>query len=295
MKRLLICIICCLAIHANANAAISVVDDDGDTVVLPHPAQRIVTLAPHLTEMMFAIGAGPHIVGTVTYSDFPAEAKRIPVIGDNLHIDLERVAALKPDLLVVWQHGNASRELDALRQLGIPLFYSEPHDLAQIPDTLTRLGRLAGTDAKAQQVADSMRTQFNNLAARYARRPSVRVFYQVWDKPLYTLNGKHYVSDVFRLCGGENIFAGLTTTAPVVSVEAVLQENPEAIMTGDLRKEENGLALWKAYPRMLAVQRGNLFAFDPDLLVRPGPRIVEGAAAVCEKLDLARSRREPRK
>ncbi len=295
MKRLLICIICCLAIHANANAAISVVDDDGDTVVLPHPAQRIVTLAPHLTEMMFAIGAGPHIVGTVTYSDFPAEAKRIAVIGDNLHIDLERVAALKPDLLVVWQHGNASRELDALRQLGIPLFYSEPHDLAQIPDTLTRLGRLTGTDAKAQQVADSMLTQLNNLAARYARRPSVRVFYQVWDKPLYTLNGKHYVSDVIRLCGGENIFAGLTTTAPVVSVEAVLQENPEAIMTGDMRKEENGLALWKAYPRMLAVQRGNLFAFDPDLLVRPGPRIVEGAAAVCEKLDLARSRREPRK
>ncbi|MDR3482846.1 MAG: cobalamin-binding protein [Burkholderiaceae bacterium] len=293
MKRILICIIWCLTAHANA--AISVVDDDGNTVVLSHPAQRIITLAPHLTEMMFAVGAGPRIVGTVTYSDFPAEAKRIPLIGDNLHIDLERVAALKPDLLVVWQHGNASRELDALRQLGIPLFYSEPHDLAQIPDTLTRLGRLAGTDAKAQQVADSMRTQLNNLAARYAHRPNVRVFYQVWDKPLYTLNGKHYVSDVIRLCGGENIFAGLTTTAPVVGVEAVLQENPEAIMTGDLRKEENGLALWKAYPRMLAVQRGNLFAFDPDLLVRPGPRIVDGAAAVCEKLDLARSRREPRK
>jgi len=289
----LICIIWCLTAHANA--AISVVDDDGNTVVLSHPAQRIITLAPHLTEMMFAVGAGPRIVGTVTYSDFPAEAKRIPLIGDNLHIDLERVAALKPDLLVVWQHGNASRELDALRQLGIPLFYSEPHDLAQIPDTLTRLGRLAGTDAKAQQVADSMRTQLNNLAARYAHRPNVRVFYQVWDKPLYTLNGKHYVSDVIRLCGGENIFAGLTTTAPVVDVEAVLQENPEAIMTGDLRKEENGLALWKAYPRMLAVQRGNLFAFDPDLLVRPGPRIVDGAAAMCEKLDLARSRRELRK
>jgi iron complex transport system substrate-binding protein len=144
-------------------------------------------------------------------------------------------------------------------------------------------------------VADLMRTRLNNLAARYAHRPSVRVFYQVWDKPLYTLNGKHYVSDVIRLCGGENIFAGLTTTAPVVSVEAVLQENPEVIMTGDMRKEESGLALWKAYPRMLAVQRGNLFTFDSDLLVRPGPRIVEGAVAVCEKLDLARNRREARK
>ena len=293
MKRILICIICCLAAHANA--AISVVDDDGNTVVLPHPAQRIITLAPHLTEIVFAVGAGERIVGTVTYSDFPAEAKRIPVIGDNLHIDLERVAALKPDLLVVWLHSAESRELEALRQLGIPLFYSEPHGLAQIPDTLTRLGRLTGTDAKARQVADSMRSQLNNLAARYAHRPRVRVFYQAWDKPLYTLNGKHYVSDVIRLCGGENIFAGLTTTAPVVSIEAVLQENPEAILTGDMRKEEGGLALWKAYPHMLAVQRGNLFTFDSDLLVRPGPRIVEGATAVCEKLDLARSRRELRK
>jgi len=292
MKQFLMCLLCCLALQANAS--ISVVDDVGNTVVLQRPAQRIITLSPHLTEMVFAIGAGDRIVGTVTHSDYPAEAQHVPLVGDNLHIDLERVVALKPDLLVVWLHGTAARQLDALRALGIPLFYSEPHDLAQISDTLVSLGRLSGTDAQAQQVATNMRQQLNNLAVQYAHRPPIRVFYQVWDKPLYTLNGKHFVSDILRLCGGENIFAGLTTTAPVVSVEAVLQENPEAIVTGDMRKqEENGLSLWKPYTSLLAVQRGNLFAFDSDLLVRPGPRIVAGATAVCEKLDLARSRRGP--
>lgn len=290
MKLLLMCVMGCLAMHANAG--ISVVDDAGNSVVLQRPARRIVTLAPHLTEMVFAAGAGDRIVGTVTHSDYPAEAQRIPLVGDNLHIDLERVAALKPDLLVVWLHDGASRPLDALRKLGIPLFYSEPHDLASVPDTLMRLGRLSGTETQARHAAAAMRTQLAELAARYTHRPSVRVFYQVWDKPLYTLNGKHYVSDAIRLCGGENIFSGLSATAPVVSVEAVLQENPEVIITGDLGKqEENGLNLWKPYPSMLAVQRGNLFTVDSDLLVRPGPRIVDGAAAVCEKIELARSRR----
>jgi iron complex transport system substrate-binding protein len=205
---------------------------------------------------------------------------------------MERVIAAKPDLLVVWLHGTASNQLDALRKLGIPLFYSEPHDVLHIPETLQRLGRLVGTEKQAQQVAETMQQQLHDLETKYAKRPTVRVFYQVWDKPLYTLNGKHYVSDLIHLCGGENVFADLSTIAPVVNVEAVLKENPEAIVTGDMRKqEENGLTLWKPYTSMLAVQRDNMFALDSDILVRPGPRIVEGATVVCEKLELARSRR----
>jgi iron complex transport system substrate-binding protein len=275
-----------------AYASISVVDDAGNTVTLQQPAKRIITLAPHLTEIVYAIGAGDRIVGTVTHSDYPAEAKQLPLVGDNLHIDMERVIAAKPDLLVVWLHGTASNQLDALRKLGIPLFYSEPHDVLHIPETLQRLGRLVGTEKQAQQVAETMQQQLHDLETKYAKRPTVRVFYQVWDKPLYTLNGKHYVSDLIHLCGGENVFADLSTIAPVVNVEAVLKENPEAIVTGDMRKqEENGLTLWKPYTSMLAVQRDNMFALDSDILVRPGPRIVEGATVVCEKLELARSRR----
>jgi iron complex transport system substrate-binding protein len=275
-----------------AFASISVVDDAGNTVTLQQPAKRIITLAPHLTEILYAIGAGDRLVGTVTHSDYPAEAKNIPLVGDNLHIDMERVITSKPDLLVVWLHGSASNQLEALRKLGIPLFYSEPHDVLHIPETLERLGRLVGTEKQAQQVAETVQRQLHDLEAQYAKRPVVRVFYQVWDKPLYTLNGKHYVSDVIRLCGGENVFADLSAVAPVVDVEAVLKVNPEAIVTGDLRKqEENGLNLWKPYTSLMAVQRDNLFSLDSDVLVRPGPRIVAGAAIVCEKLELARSRR----
>lgn len=293
MKRLLFAILIATCfILTPVYASISVIDDAGNTVTLQQPAKRIITLAPHLTEIAYAIGAGDHIVGTVMYSDYPAEAKQLPLVGDNLHIDMERVIAAKPDLLVVWLHNDESNQLEALRKLGIPLFYSEPHDLLHIPETMQRLGRLLGTEKQAQQVAGTMQKQLHDLQEKYAKRPTVRVFYQVWDKPLYTLNGKHYVSDVIRLCGGENVFSSLSAIAPVVNVEAVLKENPEVIVTGDMRdQKENGLNLWKPYSSLLAVKRDNLFALDPDLLVRPGPRIVAGAAVVCEKLELARSRR----
>lgn len=291
IKRLLCCFAFCIA--ATAHAEINVVDDAGNTVTLAKPAQRIVALAPHLTEMMFAVGAGDKLVGRVSHSDYPDQAKAIPLVGDNLHIDMERLLALKPDLLVVWLHGSAGPQLEALKKLGIPLFYSEPHTLDQIEDTLVRLGKLSGTEPRAQQVADGMRDDLKKLAARYAGRPAVRVFYQVWDKPLYTLNGHHFVSDVLRLCGGENIFSSLSTTAPVVNVEAVLQEDPEAVISGDMRAhDENGLTLWRRYPTLLATKRENLFIVDPDLTVRPGPRIVAGATAICEDLETARSRRQ---
>lgn len=285
-------LLACFCLSRPAVAEISVVDDAGNTVTLTKPAQRVIALAPHLTEMMFAVGAGDRLVGQVSHSEYPAEAKNVPLVGDNLHVDLERVIALKPDLLVVWLHGSAGPQLEALRKLGIPLYYSEPHTLEQIEDTLLRLGRLVGSESRANQVAEGMRENLHKLALRYARQPTVRVFYQVWDKPLYTLNGKHFVSDVIRLCGGENIFSELATTAPVVSVEAVLEENPEAVISGDMRqRDDSGLLLWHRYPALMANRRDNLFAVDPDLLVRPGPRIVAGATAVCENLAVARARR----
>lgn len=275
-----------------ASAAISVRDDNGAIVTLEKPAQRVVTLAPHITEMVFAGGGGDRIVGTVTYSDYPAAARNITRVGDHKQIDIERIVALKPDLLLVWLHGNAERQLEPLRRLGIPLYYSEPHKLAEIPDSVQRIGRLLGTEAQAEKGAAELREKLRILAERYGNRPSVRVFYQLWDRPLYTLNGGHIISDVIRTCGGENIFSGLSITAPSVTVEAVLQANPEAIVTGNRRNQDvNGLELWKQYPSMLAVKRGNLFVVGTDLLVRSGPRMIDGAAAVCETLEQARSRR----
>lgn len=273
-------------------SAVTVKDDAGHLITLTQPAQRVVSLAPHATELLFAAGGAERVVGVVAHSDFPAEAKRIPVVGDSRQIDIERLLALRPDLLVVWLHGSSARQLEQLQQLGIPLFYSEPHTLDEIPDSVARLGQLLGTEAVAAKRASELRQTLSMLAARYKGRPTVRMFYQVWSKPLYTLNGRHIVSDAIRLCGGENIFDRLATTAPIVNIEAVLQENPEAIVTGsNLQQTETGLALWNNYPTLQAVKNKNLFAVDADLLNRAGPRLIDGTAALCEKLDLARSHR----
>jgi iron complex transport system substrate-binding protein len=279
-----------LLMAAQAHAAITVKDDDGNTVTLQKPAQRVISLAPHVTEMLFAAGGGSHVVGVVAYSDFPEEAKKIQQIGSNREVDLERIMALKPDLIVVWRHGSSERQIDMVRKLGVPLFHSEPQKLEDIPDSVARLGQLMGTEKVAAPAAAELRQQLADLRTRYAKRPVVRAFYQVWDKPLYTLNGKHIVSDALRLCGGENIFAKLPVTAPIVSVEGVLQENPEAIFA-TAEKNYGGVSMWKPYGTLLAVRNDNLFTIDGNLVNRSGPRMIAGAAMLCEKLELARQHR----
>jgi len=271
-------------------APITVKDDDGNAVTLQKPAQRVISLAPHVTELLFAAGGGSHVVGVVSYSDFPEEAKKITQIGSNRELDLERIMALKPDLIVTWRHGGSERQVEMVRKLGVPMFHSDPQKLEDIPESVAKLGQLMGTDAAARPTADQLRVQLADLRRRYANRPVVRSFYQVWDKPLYTLSGHHIVSDALRLCGGENIFAGLTVPAPVVGVEAVLQENPEAIFA-TAEKNYGGVSMWKAYPTLSAVRNDNLFTIDGQLLNRAGPRMIAGTAQLCEKLELARSHR----
>jgi iron complex transport system substrate-binding protein len=275
---------------AQSQAAVTVKDDDGNPVTLQKPAQRVISLAPHVTEMLFAAGGGSHVVGVVAYSDFPEEAKKIPQIGSNREVDLERIMALKPDLIVVWRHGSSERQIEMVRKLGVPIFHSEPQKLDDIPDSLARLGQLMGTDKVAAPTAAELRQQLASLRGRYANRPPVRVFYQVWDKPLYTLSGKHIVSDALRMCGGENVFAKLPATAPVVSVEGVLGENPEAIFA-TAEKNYGGVSMWKPYGMLLAMRNDNLFTIDGNLVNRSGPRMIQGAAQLCEKLELARQHR----
>jgi len=281
-----------LAASLQANAAISVKDDAGNIVTVQKPAQRVIALAPHITELLFAAGGGGRVVGVVSYSDFPEEAKKIQQVGSNRELDLERIIALKPDLVVVWRHGSSERQIEVVKQLGVPMFHSEPQKLEQIADNVAKLGQLMGLDAVAGPAAADLRKRLAALRARYANRPPVRSFYQVWDKPLYTLNGQHIVSDALRLCGGENIFAKLSVTAPVVSVEGVLQENPEAIFA-TAEKNYGGVSLWKPYPTLSAVRNDNLFTIDGNLLNRAGPRMIAGAEQLCEKLEIARQHRKP--
>jgi iron complex transport system substrate-binding protein len=278
-----------------AHAAVSAVDDAGNTVTLSAPAERVISLSPHITELIYAAGGGAKLVGAVSYSDYPPAAQQVPRVGDNRSLDLERIVALKPDLIVVWRHGNAQQQLDKLRELHIPLFFSEPHRLDDVATSLTRLGVLLDTSSVAQGAADAYRHDIAQLRERYANRTPVSVFYQVWDQPLMTLNGEHVISDVIALCGGRNVFAALKPLAPTVSTEAVLAANPDAIVTSSQGatapdKPLPGLDRWRAWPTLTAVAHGNLFAIDGDLLTRPAPRIAQGAAELCKDLDLARKR-----
>jgi iron complex transport system substrate-binding protein len=289
MKILSAAFACMLSL--SASAAITVQDDDGRPVTLQKPALRVIAMAPHVTELLYAAGGGARVVGATDYSDYPEAAKKLPRVGSSREIDMERVLSLKPDLIVIWQHGNSERQIEQLRALGIPLFHSEPKKLADIPGSVERMGKLLGTEAIANGVANELRKQLATLKAKYANRPTVRAFYQVWSKPLYTLNGAHIVSDALRLCGAENIFADMKITAPVVGIEAVLQQDPEVLIgTGEL-KAEGGIGIWQAYPAMTAVKRGNFLLVDGNLVNRSGPRMIAGAASLCEKLQQARQRR----
>ncbi|PPE70554.1 cobalamin-binding protein [Caldimonas thermodepolymerans] len=287
-----------LALGAVAALAqpVSVIDDHGDTVTLQAPARRVVSVAPHLTELLFAAGGGERIVGTVDYSDHPPQARDIVRVGDSRSLDLEAIAALKPDLVVVWREGNSPRQIDKLRRLGIPMYQSEPRRLDDIGASLLRLGRLLGTEPVARREAQAFAQGLAALRERYAGRAPVRTFYQVWRTPLMTLNDRHMVSDVIRLCGGVNVFGHLDTLVPTLDEEAVLQADPEVILTAAMgatpgTRPVDGLEGWKRFSRLQAVARDNLYAIDGDLLNRPTPRLLQGAARVCEVLDEARAKR----
>lgn len=290
--RLLTAALLLSAAAAGAQAAVSVVDDAGRRVTVQQPARRIISMAPHATELLFAAGGGARVVGAMNYSDHPEAAKKIPLVGSNSVIDMERVLALRPDLIVVWHTGNTARQIAQLESLGVPVFHSEPRRLAQVADNIERLGQLLGTESAAQAAAGALRTRLAGLEARYARRSPVTVFYQIWDQPLYTLNDAQIASDAIRICGGRNVFGGLKVVAPEVGIEAVLKADPEAIMAGKRHDPANpGLKLWEPYRSMTAVKRGNLLTVDGELLTRPGPRVVDGAAALCEALEGVRQRR----
>ena len=276
-----------------AGAQITVVDDVGRTVRLAAPARRIVSLAPHITENLYAAGAGSFIVGVSDYSDYPAAAKLLPHVGNSSSLDLEAIVALKPDLVIAWESGNPKAHLAKLKALGLPLFISQPGKIEQIATSIERLGELAGTDSIATAAARTFRARQADLVSRYAGRAKVRTFYQISSKPLLTINGEQIISDVMRLCGAENVFAALTLLAPTVSVEAVLAANPEAIVASGMDEARpDWLDMWKRWKDLAATAGGNLFFVPPDLISRHTPRLLDGAQLFCIHIETARARRK---
>ncbi len=277
---------------ASSLSEVSVRDDSGVTVRLPAPARRIVSLAPHATENLFAAGAGALLVGAEEYSDYPAAASAIRRVGNYARPDLEAIVALRPDLVVAWQSGNADVTLSRLAALGLRVYQTQPDQLDDIPANIEKLGRLAGTEGVANQAAALFRQRLQALRTRYSTRPPVPVFYQAWNQPLLTVGGDQIISDVIHLCGGRNIFAHLAAKAPTVSIEAVLAANPEAIVASGMGRETPvGLQDWRKWKKLRAVSRNNLFFVPADLMQRPTPRLLDGAEQLCRHLETARGRR----
>jgi iron complex transport system substrate-binding protein len=281
-----------LGFSGMAGAEVQVKDDTGAIVRLAQPAQRIITLAPHLVETLFAAGAGEKLVGTVEFSDYPESVKKIPHVGGYARLDLEVVAALKPDLIIAWESGNSSAHVAKLRALGVPIYVSQPDRIEDVASEIERFGVLAGTSRIGNAAAANYRGRLAGLKKRYGSRPPVRTFYQIWKQPLATVGGKQIISSVIRLCGGENVFEKLETLAPAVTVEAVIASNPEAIVASGMDETRpEWLDDWKRWTSITAVARNNLFIVPPDIIQRHTPRLLDGAEQLCQHLETARRRR----
>lgn len=273
----------------SASAEIEVFDDLGASVRLAVPAQRIVSLAPHATELLFAAGAGNKVVGVVKYSDFPPAARDLPLVGGYKALDMEQIVALRPDLVVAWPSGNRQAAIDKLRELGLLVYQSQPTELDDIATGIERLGKLAGTTAIARIAAAEFRAEHQRLKQQYADQKPVRLFYQIWNKPIMTINGKHIISKAMALCGAQNVFGDLQANAPKLDVEAVLAANPAVIVASGMGEERpDWLDDWRKWPQIKAVQQAQLYFIPPDIIQRHSPRILQGAAMLCEQLEAFR-------
>jgi iron complex transport system substrate-binding protein len=266
-----------LALAHTAAVAAPVVDDRGQTFDDAAPARRIVALAPHLAELLFDVGAGAALVGAVRGADHPAAAARVPNVGDAAGIDLERVLALHPDLVLAWGSGNRASDLSRLEALGLRVFVNEPRVLADVGKTLRRLGRLTGRSRQGERAAAAFDTALAALEATGA--DAVPAFVQIWDRPLMTVSGAHLISQALHHCGGRNVFAGLPALAGSVSREAVLSARPAAILVlAPPAQAREWVTAWSAFE---AMNGRALVALNPDLLTRPTPRLLRGVEQVC--------------
>lgn len=268
--------------------AAAVHDDLDRKVTVREPPLRIVSLTPGATEMLFAAGAGAEVIATVEYSDEPPAARHVPRIGDVSTVDMERLVVLRPDVVVAWSAGGNPAQREKIAALSIPVYEQQVVQLGDIPASLRRLGALAGTQAAAERAARDIEARLAALKARYgaghARGPSVLL--QVWNRPVYTVGGRHLMSDALRLCGARNVFADLPEAGPVVDIEAVIARNPDIILAAAPPGEGAAwIADWKRFPALAAVRSGRVVAFEDQALSRLGPSVIEATEGLCRTLE----------
>jgi iron complex transport system substrate-binding protein len=272
-------------------AAAQATGADGQGLTLAAPAKRVVALAPDLVEMVFDVDAGNTLVGAVDYSDYPEAAKSLPRVGDAFRVDLERLMALKPDLVLAWEGGTPQALVDKLRALKLPVLSLGTHELDDIGSNLETLGAVTGHGDSAQRAADFYRARLTQLRSRYAGTAPLRVFYEISAEPLFTVGREQSISRLIELCGGRNIFVDLAELAPSVNLESVIARDPQVIVTGSGEGDAAArLKQWQRWPELAAVRAGNLFTANDDWISRATPRILDAGQQLCEDLDLARVR-----
>jgi len=251
--------------------------------------QRIVSLAPNLTELAFAAGAGSRVVGTVEFSDEPEAAKKIPRVGDAFRVDIERILAMKPTLVLAWTTGTPRPTIDRLRALGLNVREFATQRVADVPRVVRELGTLTMTQAIANDAATRFEQAMAALHMRYSKRPSIGVFLQVNTRPLYTVNSRQIMSELVTLCGGHNVFADLNQLAPQISFESVIARDPQVVISTD-HAQIDAFTEWRKWPQVRAVRSGNLYSLPANDLTRATTRLPQGAKALCEVLETARAR-----
>jgi len=260
-------------------------------VCLVRAAERIISLSPGATELLFTLGAGKQVKAVSAWSDYPLEATKLRQVGDSNRLDLEAIVMLKPDLVVAWVNGNSARQLEKIEALGIPVFWLEPRTFADIASAVERLARLTGHEDAGSEKASEFLSAIAELRDRYRNASPVRVFYQVWHQPLMTINDEELIGRAIQLCGGDNVFGHLPRLVPRLGVEAVLEANPDAIISGGEGTEDRRwLEQWQRYPELKAVASNNLFLVSPSLIQRPTLRMLQGAEELCQVLEQARVR-----
>lgn len=285
---LAVCATLLLVWAAPSQAAVQVTDDAGHALTLPQPAQRIIALSPQLLELSAAAGASNRVIATIRGADNVRWARKLPLVGDAFALNLEAIARLKPDLILAWESGTPPREVARLKSLGIPVYWSQANTFATLASTVQRIGQLAGTPAPAGRWVRDFDTRLAALRERYAAlRPQVRVFYQVWNRPLITVGGPQLINQAITLCGGRNVFGNLSVLSPTISTEAVLQADPQLIVTASPRGA-TWLQDWKRYPGISAVKHDQLVALSPNTLPRMGVDVLDGVQQLCSAMATAR-------
>lgn len=273
-----------IVVNAAISASFNVIDDDGYTVTFIKPAIRIISLSPHATELLFSAGATKQVVATVSYSDYPSQAKAIKRIGSYKKIDLESVVKINPDLIIAWNSGGNQQQIEDLKKLGYKIYFSEPRSFEGVATNIVNMGKILGTSTTANIKADEYLNELSRLRVKYRNLEKIKVFYQVWNKPLITINDGHLINNVIEFCGGLNVFGSLSMRAPKVGIESVIQKNPEVIIIGMSENRKDWIEPWFKWRSIDAVKNKHVYTINADLIVRQGPRILQGAKKLCEIL-----------